>query len=140
MAAIGGLGEIALRTPNMAAMRRFYADVIGLEVLNDFGDLVFFKIADGYAGHTQALALFDHSIPPDMGDHAYTGVSAAQTSLHHIAFAISASDYDAELQRLRELGLPATTTIHQWVHWRSIYVNDPDGNTVEFVCYDESVK
>jgi catechol 2,3-dioxygenase-like lactoylglutathione lyase family enzyme len=137
---IGGLGEIALRTPKMADMRRFYVEVMGLPVLNDFGDLIFFKIADGYAGHTQVLALFDHFIPPDMGDHAYTGVSAAQTSLHHLAFAISASDYDSELQRLRALGLPVRTDTHEWTHWRSIYVNDPDGNTVELVCYDGSVK
>ena len=23
--------------------------------------------------------------------------------------------------------------------WRSLYINDPDGNVVEWVCYDETV-
>jgi catechol-2,3-dioxygenase len=25
------------------------------------------------------------------------------------------------------------------VHWRSLYVADPEGNQVELVCYDDSV-
>ena len=29
-----------------------------------------------------------------------------------------------------------TTATHEWVHWRSLYIEDPDGNEVEFVCYD----
>jgi catechol-2,3-dioxygenase len=28
------------------------------------------------------------------------------------------------------------TATHEWVHWRSLYVEDPDGNQVELVCYD----
>jgi catechol-2,3-dioxygenase len=29
---------------------------------------------------------------------------------------------------------------HPWVRWRSLYVHDPEGNLVELVCYDESVR
>jgi hypothetical protein len=29
-----------------------------------------------------------------------------------------------------------TTATHDWVQWRSLYVEDPDGNDVELVCYD----
>jgi hypothetical protein len=32
-----------------------------------------------------------------------------------------------------------TAAEHAWVRWRSLYVDDPEGNTVEWVCYDVSV-
>jgi hypothetical protein len=28
---------------------------------------------------------------------------------------------------------------HPWIGWRSIYIADPEGNVVEFVCYDQGV-
>jgi catechol-2,3-dioxygenase len=92
----------------------------------------FFKIADGYGGHTQVLALFDRSNSPD-----YRGTTAATSTIDHIAFEISLSDFENELKRLRALGLQVETAEHSWVHWRSLYVNDPEGNQVELVCYDE---
>jgi len=29
-----------------------------------------------------------------------------------------------------------TIATHECAHWRSLYVEDPDGNEVELVCYD----
>jgi catechol 2,3-dioxygenase len=36
-------------------------------------------------------------------------------------------------------GQRVETAEHTWVHWRSLYVRDPEGNLVEFVCYDQNV-
>ena len=58
---IKALGEIALRVDDLDSMQAFYQDVIGLELMRRFPDAAFFKIADGYGGHTQILALFDRS-------------------------------------------------------------------------------
>lgn len=132
--AIKALGEIALRVNDLDAMQRFYSDVIGLELMRRFPHAAFFKIAEGYAGHTQILALFDRSQQP-----GYQGVEAAKTSVDHIAFTMALADYEGEKQRLERLGLQVTTNQHAWVHWRSLYVFDPEGNEVELVCYDESV-
>ena len=131
---IQGLGEIALRVRDLAAMRAFYEQVVGLEFMQAFPDAVFFRIAEGAEGHTQILALFDRSATP-----SYHGLSREQTTLDHLAFAISVRDFAAELARLGGLGLEVTTTEHAWVHWRSLYFADPEGNLVEFVCYDASV-
>ena len=78
------------------------------------------------------LALFDRSDRP--GD----GPDRKRTSLDHIAFAISLSDYEAEKARLESHGVEVQTSEHTWVHWRSLYVRDPEGNQVELVCYDDS--
>ena len=131
---IRGLGEIALRVRNLEAMQKFYEDVIGLHLLRRFPNSAFFKIAEGHGGHTQVLALFDRSAESD-----YRAPDAASSTIDHIAFEISLADFAAELARLKSLGIKVETSEHAWVHWRSLYVTDPEGNQVEFVCYDETV-
>jgi catechol 2,3-dioxygenase len=131
---VRGLGEIALRVNNLDTMQKFYEEVIGLPLMNRDSDSAFFKIAEGYGGHTQVVALFDRSKSP-----GYRGTNAATTTIDHIAFEIRLADFVGELKRLRGLGLQVQTAEHAWMHWRSLYVPDPEGNLVEFVCYDESV-
>jgi catechol 2,3-dioxygenase len=131
---IKGLGEIALRVSDLDAMQQFYQEVVGLELLRRFDHAVFFRIANGYGGHTQVLALFDRS--PQAG---YRGLAPERTTVDHLAFEIDRDDYEAEQARLEGLGVKVTTAEHAWVRWRSLYVDDPEGNTVEWVCYDESV-
>ena len=131
---IKGLGEIALRVADLDAMQRFYQEVVGLELLRRFDHAAFFRVADGYGGHTQILALFDRS-----AQTGYLGLDAGRTTVDHLAFEIDLADYEAEKARLEGLGVRVTTAEHVWVRWRSLYVDDPEGNTVEPVCYDETV-
>ena len=131
---VKALGEIALRVTDLDRMQDFYEKVVGLKLMRRFPKAAFFRIADGYAGHTQVLALFDRKNQP-----GYRGLNAAQTTVDHIAFTISLSDYQSEKQRLEALGVAVTTAEHPWVHWRSLYVLDPEGNEVELVCYDSSI-
>ena len=58
---IKGLGEVALRVNDLEQMADFYEHVIGLEVWQRYGGGVFFRIAEGFAGHTRVLVLFDRS-------------------------------------------------------------------------------
>jgi catechol 2,3-dioxygenase-like lactoylglutathione lyase family enzyme len=133
--AIKGLGEIALRVANLDRMQRFYEEVIGLELIRRFEKSAFFKIADGYGKHAQVLALFDRSAEPGGAKP-----NAATSTVDHLAFEIDRQDYDVERARLEQLGLTVQTAEHAWVHWRSLYVHDPEGNEVELVCYDPAVK
>lgn len=131
---IKALGEIALRVNDLDRMQAFYEKVIGLELMQRFPDVAFFKVAEGYGGHTQILALFDRK-----GKPGYQGLSASQTTVDHFAFTLALSDYESEKKRLEEAGVKVTIAEHRWVHWRSLYVLDPEGNEVELVCYDETV-
>ena len=128
------LGEIAFRVENLDTMQRFYEEVVGLELMKRFPNMAFFRIAEGYGGHTQVLAFFDRTTEPN-----YQGLSAEKSTIDHIAFTIDLADFESEKSRLEQLGQPVRTAEHAWVHWRSLYIDDPEGNTVEFVCYDESV-
>lgn len=127
--AVRALGEVALRVNDLDTSQVFYANVIGLELMRRFEHAAFFRITDGYAGHTTVLALFDLK----------ARVEPARTTIDHLAFTIDLTDYEAEKERLESLGLKVTTATHGWVHWRSLYLADPDANTVELVCYDETV-
>jgi len=133
--AVRGLGEIALRVNNLDAMQYFYEQVIGLSLMSRFPNSVFFKIADGYGGHAQVLALFDRAQGP-----GYRGTEAATSTIDHIAFEIALTDFADERKRLEALGLQVETEEHAWVRWRSLYVSDPEGNQVELVCYDGNVQ
>ncbi len=132
---VRGLGEIALRVNNLDAMLKFYEEVIGLPLMTRVPNCAFFKIAEGYGGHTQVLALFDRSESP-----GYRGTDATTSTIDHIAFEIPLAEFADERKRLESLGLQVEVSEHAWVHWRSLYVTDPEGNQVELVCYDETCK
>jgi len=138
---IKALGEVVLRVRDLDTMQEFYEKAVGLELLErDENIMAFFRIAPDYEGHTQTLALFDQSGQADHRSRRYTGVDTEKSTLHHIAFTISASDHETEKERLQNLGLDVETVEHVWQHYRSLYITDPEGNVVELVCYDESVQ
>jgi catechol 2,3-dioxygenase-like lactoylglutathione lyase family enzyme len=135
---IKGLGEVSIRVRDLAAMCAFYEDVVGLEVLRREESFVFFEIAEGYGGHSQNLALFDSSERTLLEWKSQT-LSSDQSTLHHIALNIDLEDYESEMRRLQGLGLDVQAMEHPWIHARSLYFPDPEGNLLELVCYDERV-
>jgi catechol-2,3-dioxygenase len=126
---VKALGEVAFRVNDLARMKRFYMEVLGLEVLGESPAGALLKIAEGYGGHTQVLALFDRSVH----------VGPEQSTVDHVAFTIALEDYQSERKRLEGLGLEVEVTEHAWVKWRSLYFYDPEGNQIEFVCFDPSI-
>ena len=139
------LGEIAIRCADMAAMVAFYEEVIGLSRLSGGPDsaITFFKIAPGYAGHTQVLALFHHTAAPRPGLHPtgqQTPVTGGASSLHHIALSLPFEEQEAVMRWYDSLGQPYRVEQFGWIGWRGIFTEDPEGNTVELVAYDLSMR
>ncbi|WP_435195635.1 VOC family protein [Natronomonas sp. EA1] len=125
------LGEIALRTENLEEMVAFYRDVVGLHPIEVASTNAFFSLGESAAGHAAVFVLFDRS-----GDDDYTPVNQRHTALDHLAFSLAPDEFDAEVERLERAGLDLDHSYHDWVQWRSVYFSDPDGNRVEFVCFD----
>src|SRR6266446_3393736 len=88
---VRGLGEIAFRVNNLDAMQQFYQQVIGLPLMTRFPNSAFFKIAEGYGGHTQVLALFDRSQSP-----GYQETDAAPSTIDHIPTQLPPADSAGE--------------------------------------------
>lgn len=136
---VKGLGEVSILVKDLDAMRKFYEEVVGLEVLRRDESFVFFKVAEGYGGHTQNLALFQAENRFFL-ENTSIQLNPEQTTLHHIALNVALEDFESEKMRLEGLGLKINATVHEWLHVRSLYFADPEGNTLEFVCYDETVR
>lgn len=135
---IKGLGEVSLRVNNLDLMHKFYEEVVGLEVLRRDESFVFFKIAEGYGGHSQNLALFERTELSFL-EAKSLDLSPEGTTLHHIALNIALEDFEPERKRLAGLGLKVNAVVHEWAHVRSLYFSDPEGNLLELVCCDEAL-
>ncbi len=130
---VHALGEIAIRCTDLAAMVAFYRDIVGLELLAQRNEqnIHFFRIAPGYGGHTTVLALFAAQM------QVATGLSS---SLHHIALTVDASDQEDVMAWLDKKSVAYNVQLFGWVGWRGVFMKDPDGNTVEFVAYDDAFR
>src|SRR4030066_1361532 len=110
---VKGLGEVSIRVRDLDTMHKFYEEVVGLEVLRRDESFVFFKVAEGYGGHTQNLALFEESNILFL-DNKAVQLNSQETTLHHIALNIALEDFEAEKVRLEGLGLKVHATVHEW--------------------------
>lgn len=137
---VKALGEVAIRCKDVTVMARFYEDIIGLERLDgDYSkQIVFFKIAEGFGGHTTVLALFDANLggPPEGAPRTHTG---QESSLHHLALTLSYEEQDAAIEWYKKNDINHQVELFGWVGWRGIFTHDPEGNTVELVAFDKSL-
>ena len=133
------IGEVVIRTPNMRKMVAFYRDVVELEPFKTMGTMQFFKVSEGFMGQAQAIGLFELGEVSDVDDTTFDGHDVRKTPFHHFAFIIDRKDYDNEFNRISALGYELRVMEHSLTQSRSFYLYDPDGNTVEFVCYDPSI-
>ena len=129
---IQGLGEVALRVVDLERMTSFYEQVVGLELWLQFDGGAFFCIEDGFGGHTRILALFDRRSRDPVAPRAEA------STLDHFAFEISVEAYDSERARLEQLGLAVWIREFPDLHWKRLFFQDREENTVEFVCYDDT--
>ena len=142
---VRGLGEIAIRCDDLELMTSFYSDVLGLERMegNAAAGIVFFRVAEGFGGHTQILALFDKRHVSRPGPHP-TGTGApatgASSSLHHLALSLPYGEQEAVISWYEAQGLPCRIKTFGWVGWRGVFTEDPEGNTVELVAHDASLQ
>ena len=129
------IAELGLRVTDLPRAVAFYQEVLGLETVRAYPTIVFLKAGEldsplGRGGHPQLLVLFDRQVQLDV----------ALTTLDHFAFEISLEQYPTERERLQQMGLEVTERIWQgeyaWLGARSVFFDDPDGNTIELIAHD----
>jgi catechol 2,3-dioxygenase-like lactoylglutathione lyase family enzyme len=108
------VGEAVLRVKDLDAAKKFYTEVVGLDILREFDGITFLRVAPGHGGHTQIVGLFHASLPDPFGMRRGS-LDADATSLQHFASEIDGRDYEAELQRLKGLGAEIMTFEHRLV-------------------------
>jgi catechol 2,3-dioxygenase-like lactoylglutathione lyase family enzyme len=137
---IQSIGEVALRVRDMERMVSFYVDTLGFKLRRRFAnEVAAIQVAQGVYGQVQTLTLFATHLPGNFKKFSWHGLNAETSPLHHFALTVKVSDYEAIQQELERLGLPYDRADHRWTGWRGIYIQDPELNIIELVCYDESL-
>lgn len=122
-----GISEIVLWTADKEKALRFYRDLVGLEVISPPTlPNVFLKAGEGNAGIPQMIVLVAKT------DEVKAKPSGYQ--LHHLALELPEADFDAQYDALVAAGYKPRGGKHPVLASRTMYVDDPDGNEVEFIC------
>ncbi len=86
----------------------------------------------GLGGHPQLLVLFDREVQLEI----------TLTTLDHLAFEIPLAQYEIERARLQEKRLELVerrwTGEYAWLRARSLFFDDPEGNTIELIAHDQA--
>ena len=124
---IVGISEIVLWTADKERALHFYRDLLGLEVISPATLAnVFLKAGEGNAGIPQMVVLVPKT------DEVRTRPSGYQ--LHHMAFELPEEAFDEQHAALVAAGFKPRGGKHPVLASRTMYVDDPDGNEVEFIC------
>ncbi|RIH84930.1 Metallothiol transferase FosB [Meiothermus luteus] len=117
---VDGVLETCLYATDLEAVRRFYQEVLGLELFAEqAGRHLFFRVGQGvFLVFNPEATLQETALPP----HGAQGPG-------HVCFRVPAQDLEAWAARLVSQGHPVTWT--DWKAGRSLYVRDPAGNLVE---------
>ena len=141
---VKGLGEIAIRCSDIDVMTAFYRDIIGLPVMADFrkeAGILFFNIGDagsGAGGHSTVLALFayDAAVRDVHKNHDDPPATGPGSSLHHLAFTVFPDEQEAVLAWYDQHEITYKVEHFDWIGWRGVFAEDPEGNTVELVAHN----
>ena len=125
MTLIKGIAEIVLNVHDVEKSLAFYGDILGLEVIGRPGP-VFLRAGDPAVSVPQMVVLVP--LPSDSGGFA------TPRTLHHLALELAPEDFEVQQAKLRDLGFEIRTGQHPVISSRTMYVDDPDGNEVEFIC------
>jgi len=124
MIRLTGLGHVLLRVLDLERSKKFYAEVLGFRVLEEDPE---------HGGAFMALEGQSHAI--DLFAVRDLEAALRQTpgirGLGHVAFRVDSENALKDAYAaLREHGVQVTRSIDH-VSQKSIYFNDPDGNTLE---------
>jgi catechol 2,3-dioxygenase-like lactoylglutathione lyase family enzyme len=117
------VSELVLEVVDLEASERFYAEVLGLPVVDRWPDREAVWVM---AGERTRIGLWRPQV----------GLAGGRGGLHvHFALHIAEDDYEAAVERLREQGQDLQEIAFEGAG-RAVYVDDPDGNVVELWTWD----
>jgi catechol 2,3-dioxygenase-like lactoylglutathione lyase family enzyme len=124
---IVGISEIVLWVSDIEKALKFYRDLLGFEVISSSAlPNVFLKVGDGNTVIPQMIVLVPKSEEVMAKPFGY--------QLNHLALEIPEDRFDTQYNDLLAAGYRPRGGQHPVIASRTMYVDDPDGNEVEFIC------
>jgi catechol 2,3-dioxygenase-like lactoylglutathione lyase family enzyme len=122
---VTGVSELVLEVVDLEAAEAFYAGILGLPVVERWPQREAIWVM---AGDRTRIGLWRPQV----------GLERGRGGIHvHYAMHIAPDDYDAAVARLQAAGLDVREhEFGTYQHSRAAYVDDPDGNLVEFWTWD----
>ena len=130
---ICGLNHLGLVVSNIDIAREWFHGTLGLEILEDRGELIFFKAGkDIIAAKTPRLAVAkpEHGGEPDT---EFEDFASWQHLDHYGFYAKSESEVDAFAAMLREQNIDIIKGPYSRSDGRSVYFRDPCGLVGEYL-------
>jgi catechol-2,3-dioxygenase len=152
MSRIIGTSEIVLSVSDIALMRKFDVDVVGIPLHseacsigkeptreNEEATISFLTITEtdsplGNNGHPQMLVLIDYR-RHQYAKGRFDGHDVKRSTLNHLAFEILPDDYEFEFERLSRIGLNPVKAEFPNLNAKAIFFKDPEGNMLELICH-----
>jgi catechol 2,3-dioxygenase len=118
------IGHVVLKVRNLERSRRFYAEVLGLDLMFEMPGMAF--LASHRRDHHEIGLM-------EVGESA-EAPKGPQVGLSHVAFRLGGEDELVRAYReLKERQVPISFTVHHGIT-KSVYFLDPDGNQLEVYC------
>jgi catechol 2,3-dioxygenase-like lactoylglutathione lyase family enzyme len=121
------LDHFGVEVADLARAERFYTEVLGLRIVNRFGDQILLDCGG------QNLALFEVPRPP-LDAASRQKIIGHPLGRGHHAFKVTPADFADARANLATAGVESASPI-DWGDHDCIYFLDPDGNLLEMVCY-----
>lgn len=120
---IRGLGPITISVPDLTPTDAVLTGVLGMRRARDYAS------ADGSGSRTQVFEMGDGGAAAELHVAVEPDLPAARPGaggVHHVAFRIPDSDYEAWTERLRDRRLPSSGPVDRF-YFRSLYFREPNG-------------
>ena len=130
---ISGLNHLGLVVEDITIAKNYFSEILGLEVLQDRGELVFYLAGqDVIAVKTPRMAV----AKPEHGGEAIGESKAGWQSLDHYGFyADSAAEVDKMANHLKQHNIEILKGPYDRSDGRSVYFRDPCGNVCEYLYF-----
>ncbi len=110
-----GIDHVVVHVEDVTRARRFYVDLLGMEVAHEHAGRVFLRCGQ------QQLALFERPGP---------GAESTNRDLNHIALQVESGSYEEVKESLEASGIEVTGRRGDP---RCIYFQDPDGHQLQIL-------
>ena len=125
---VKGFSEIVLIVKDISNSKKFYEDIVGLEIESSDKEWVWFYVGD--RKRNQRLAIHKGKLLFEEKSHLPEGKRWGQI---HFAFEVARDNLETAIEKVKSKDVEIYGPVDfKWMKAKSYYFYDPDGNLIEY--------